>query len=929
MFRYLFNIIVLKGKEKFKFIQNLEFFLTRPLKCEVHAQPWSRGGLGHNWIWKDTKKINFFCIFLLIFLSINLSSYAAQNNDNIKVFHLNNGQTVVIKEIHSNPIVTVDTWVKTGSVNENDKNNGVSHFLEHLLFKGTKKYKVGEVDKILESKGGHFNAATSKDFTHFYITLPSQYFDTALDLHSDMMLNAQIPEAELDRERKVVQEEIRRADDSPERIQSDNITKILFKSHPYRYDTLGTPEIIGSIPRSEILNYYHKWYVPSNMITVVVGDIDTNKALNLVKQKFGASMTAKSPHSIYKREPEIKKPVEIIAKGNYNVAYLDIAFKGMPITDQKDNNALDIAASILGSGRTSRLYQNVKDKLNVVTSIEAGNESLKDDSIFIIDANLDPQNYTIAKEAIVKEIEKLKLGITQEELIRAKTQLQRQFLYGSESSESIANSIGYTMTITNNIDYYTKYIESLNKITATDVKNVANKYLSTSKMAIAGLLPDNSTVGVAYKTEETFKNVTKSVLSNGATLITDKNTSNEIISMSFIFKGGDLIEPKPGITDLIAGTLLKGTKYRSALELSKELENSGIIISPSSNPDYFEIQLKSTVQDFDKALEILADVINNPLFKQEDIDIVKNDILQSIQESRDNPLPLAMEKFNREVFPNHPYGYVGEVLEKTLPNITRDEMINFYKDYFIPENLIIAASGKIDSKLLSDKINAYFPQKCGKVVDINRLQNKFMPLAQKKSALTAKQTSAAWVVMGWPVNGIATEKDYASLKIIDALLGSGLSSRLFVDLREKQGLAYQVGTAYPSRLDNSVFMLYIGTGPKNLKTVISGFLNEINRIKTENISAKELSGEKQKINGQFLLSQETNQGKAHYLAWFESIGKGYKFNYNFPDLINSVTIDDVKQTANKYFNYPYALSIVAEQKSIMDLEKDNNSEGKR
>ncbi|MDD3012746.1 MAG: pitrilysin family protein [Candidatus Gastranaerophilales bacterium] len=884
MFRNIFNEVM----EKYKFLQNLEFF--------------------HHWI----------CIilFLLIFLSVNLNCNAVQNSDNIKVFHLNNGQTVVIKEIHSNPIVTVDTWVKTGSVNEDDSNNGVSHFLEHLLFKGTKKYKVGEVDRILESRGGHFNAATSKDFTHFYITLPSQYFDTAVDLHSDMLLNAQIPEAELNRERKVVQEEIRRADDSPERIQSDNIIKTLFKSHPYKYDTLGTSEIIGSIPRSEILKYYHRWYIPSNMITVIVGDVDTHKALSLVKQKFGDNLTAKAPQIKYSREPQVIKTVEIVKKGNYNVAYLDIAFKGVPVTDQKDNNALDIAANVLGNGRTSRLYQNVKDKLNIVTSVDAGNQSMKDDSIFIVDANLDPQNYTIAKESIIKEIEKLKQGITQEELKRAKIQLQRQFLYSSESTENIANSIGYTMTIGGNIDYYTKYIDELNKITAYDVKLAVNKYLLTSKMAVAGLLPENSNVGAIPKSEETYNNITKSVLSNGATLITDKNISNEIISMSLIFKGGDLIETKPGITDLITGILLKGTKNRSALELSKELENSGIIIAPSSNPDYFEIQLKSTAQDFDKALEILADVVNNPLFNQEDIDKFKIDILQSIQKSRDNPLPLAMEKFNREVFPNHPYGFVGEVLEKNIPNITRDEIINFYKDYFIPENLVIAASGKIDQKLLSDKINAYFPLKCGKIVDIAGLQNQFKPFAQNKSVMTAKQTSAAWVIMGWPVRGIAAEKDYASLKIIDALLGSGLSSRLFVDLREKQGLAYQVGSAYPSRLDNNVFMLYIGTEPKNLKTVTDGFLSEINRIKSENISAKELSEEKQKINGQFLLSQETNQGKAHYLAWFESIGKGYKFNYNFPDLINSVTIDDVKQTANKYFNYPYAMSIVAPQSSI-------------
>lgn len=865
---------------------------------------------------------------LLVIISIGSSCYADQVTDNINVFHLKNGHTVIIKEIHSNPIVTIDTWVKTGSVNEDKYNNGVSHFLEHLLFKGTKKHKVGEMDKILESRGGHFNAATSKDFTHFYITMPSKDFNTALDLHSDMLLNAQIPVPELNRERKVVQEEIRRAEDNPDRIQSDNITKLLFKSHPYRYDTLGTPEIIGSIPRSEILKYYHKWYVPSNMITVIVGDINTNKVLNLVKEKFASSAT-KPVQIQYAREPEIKKPAEIVEKGNYNIGYLDISFKGVPVKDQKTNNSLDIAASVLGGGRTSRLYQDIKEKLNLVTSIDAGNESMRDDSIFVVDANLDPNNYAIVKTAVIKEIEKLKQGITQEELKRAKTQLQRQFLYNSESTENIANSIGYVMTISGNIDFYTKYIENLNKITAEDVKQAVNKYLSPTSAATAVLLPESSTVGAVPKSHEAYKNVTKYVLNNGATLISEKNTSNEIISMSLAIKGGDLIEPKPGITDLIAGTLLKGTKNRTSLQLSKELENSGIIIAPSSNPDYFEIQVKSTAQDFDKALELLADIVNNPLFKQEDIDNVRTDTLEGIQASRDNPLPLALEKFYKEMFPNHPYGYVGEVLEKSLPSITRDEIVNFYKDYFIPQNMVIAVSGNVNNKDLSDKINAYFPQKEGKIVDINCLKNQFIPLDQNKSAITPKNIAAAWMIMGWPVPGMTSNKDYASLKIIDSLLGSGLSSRLFVNLREKQGLAYQISSTYPSRLDTSVFMLYLGTNPINLKTAINGFNNEINKIKCESISAKELNEQKQEIIGHFLLSQETNQDKAHYLAWFESVGKGYKFNYNFPDLINSVTIDDVKQVANKYFSYPYVMSIVAPQKSIMDLEKDNNSEGKR
>ena len=157
---------------------------------------------------------------------------------------LPNGQTLIVYEIHNNPIVTIDTWIKTGSINENDSNNGISHFLEHLFFKGTIKHPAGEMDRLLESKGAIVNAATSKDFTHYYITIPSQYFDKALELHSDMLLNPQIPAPELEKERKVVLEEIAKDSNTPAKKAYDNLNSMMYTYHPYKRKVIGTSENI-------------------------------------------------------------------------------------------------------------------------------------------------------------------------------------------------------------------------------------------------------------------------------------------------------------------------------------------------------------------------------------------------------------------------------------------------------------------------------------------------------------------------------------------------------------------------------------------------------------------------------------------------------------------------------------------------------------
>jgi len=345
--------------------------------------------------------------------------------------------------------------------------------------------------------------------------------------------------------------------------------------------------------------------------------------------------------------------------------------------------------------------------------------------------------------------------------------------------------------------------------------------------------------------------------------------------------------------------------------------------------DYFEIQLKSTKADFNKAFDILTDVLRNPLFRNNEIVKAKNDIIQNIHESRDVPSSLVFEKFTRVLYPNHPYGYQGEKIEQNLPKITRENLTGFYNKIFVPENMIVSVSGDIDNSELSRKFNKDFPASAVKLTNIYPSTTDFKPLEHNKFTFVNKNTNAASMLLGWPVGGFSSDSEYASLKILSGILGDGMSSRLFVDLREKQGLAYVINSLYPSRLDNSFFVLYIGTEPKNVSNVKRAFLHEINRIKTVPISAKELEAVKQKLIGQFELSQETNQEKAHNLGWFELMGKGYKLNYNYPDLLNSVTAEDIKNTANKYFNNPYAMSIVAPEKSIKSLEKGINSESKR
>ncbi len=335
---------------------------------------------------------------------------------------LPSGQTVIVMPVNSNPIVTIDTWIKTGSINENDKNSGVAHFLEHLFFKGTEKTPPGEFDRILESKGGVTNAATSKDFTHYYITIPAKEFDKALELHADMLLNPMIPRKELEKERLVVLEEISKGQDNPRNVMYNNLFKVIYTQnepyHPYFRPVIGSKEVIETITREEILDFYNKWYSPHNMTTVIAGDIDPNYAIKKVSELFNNNDKTYQ-EGIYPKTPVIQKQLRVEEKKDINTGYMAIAFKAPKFKEDKDGYALDVLSTILGDSRSSILNQKLKEEKQLVYSILASNSTFMDDGLFVIQTSFKLNNLKSVEDGIFKEIDLIKKGGITDEIGRA------------------------------------------------------------------------------------------------------------------------------------------------------------------------------------------------------------------------------------------------------------------------------------------------------------------------------------------------------------------------------------------------------------------------------------------------------------------------------------------------------------------------------
>lgn len=873
---------------------------------------------------KNIKKL--FILVLFAFFCITQNVFAMDYS----VYKLDNGQTVIIKEVHDNPIVTIDTWIKTGSINENDKNNGVAHFLEHLFFKGTTKHPTGEFDRILESKGAQTNAATSKDFTHYYITLPSKYFETAIDLHADMLMNPLIPRKELEKERKVVIEEIAKTNDNPESKLYENMVQSFYINHPYKRKVIGKKEIIENISREEIFNFYNSWYNPSNMITVVVGDIDTTQALDLIKKNFNRPEAKNCKNPKYKSDKNIEKQIEITAKDKVKNGYMLIGFRGVPQENRADSYALDVLATILGDGRTSKLYQAVKEQKQLAYSISAGHASMKDDSLVFVRANFTPENKDKVKKAIFDEITKVRNGnIDEQEISTAKNIIERDTFYARESTSNIANELGYTTLVYGDAKYYDEYIDNIKKVTKADLIRVAKKYLNPNHAVISIMLPDTASEenikkisNVAHPKPVVIKkekNITQYKLSNNLNLIINHNTLNDIVAMEIYAKGGNFIEKKAGTGTITASVMMKGTKKYSQIDLSQTMEQNGIKIVPANGSDYFSISVKTTKNDLPLTFDLLNEVVNNATLDKNEIERIKTEKIYAIQQNRDTPSSVAFEEFKTAIWANTPYGVTGKVMEKTIPTINKNDVEEFYNTVFYPENLVISINGNVNDEEIIKNIEQIFCTKKytnAKKFEYSNYKNKFLPLSATKNVKKEKDAEAAWILMGWLTDGVQNKKDIAALQVIDSILGGGMSSRLFSNLRGEQGLAYQVGSSFAANVNQGVFAVYIGTNPETALHSKNELLKQINLLKKEFVSDKELQEAKDKILGNFVLSQETNMEKAYTLGWFELSGRGFDYINEFPKLIECVTPTEVIRVANKYFEKPYVFTIVAPKKYL-------------
>ncbi|MEL6554714.1 MAG: pitrilysin family protein [Cyanobacteria bacterium J06621_11] len=393
----------------------------------------------------------------------------------------------------------------------------------------------------------------------------------------------------------------------------------------------------------------------------------------------------------------------------------------------------------------------------------------------------------------------------------------------------------------------------------------------------------------------------RTTLPNGLTVIAVENPIADIVaSRIFIRAGhGHETEKTSGLFSLLTAVLTKGTTHKDALEIAEVVESIGAGFGADVASDYSIVSLKTVSTDFETVLKLAAEVIRQPSFPEAEIELERRLILQGLQSIKEQPFSVAYNHLRETIYAGHPYGLTNAQTEECIAEFTRDELISTHQQYFRPDNMVITIVGRMAPKLAVKLVEQFFGDWKSPNKPLPQLHFPNIKRTAQK-IVTAQETNQAFVILGYLADAVS-EVNYAALKLINTYLGNGLSSRLFVELREKQGLAYDVSTFYPTRLGTAQFVAYIGTAPENVPVALAGLQKEIARLKTTSLTAEELQVCKNKILGQYALGKQTNSQIAQTLGWYEVLGLGIEFDEAFQRAIAAVTIEDIQAAANTCF----------------------------
>ncbi len=854
---------------------------------------------------------------------------------------LPNGLTVLLTADHTAPIVAVNMWFGVGSVHETEEMNGLAHFQEHMVFKGTEKYGVGEIANLVKSAGGNLNAGTSFSYTLYYIVLPSSQFQTALEVQADAMMNSTFDPEEFTKERLVVMDEARMYDDRPESFVFYRTMELGFDKHTYRRPIAGYGHIVEKITREQLVDFYGNYYRPSNAVLVVVGDVDPGEAFAKIEKVYGDWDAG----SVVINEPPVEPPQESFRYKSYSSTmdhgYLGAGFH-VPSILHDDYPALEMLSELLSSGRSSRLYRKVLEEKRLVTTVSASLLAEKWPGFFLVMASMPPQRWDAARAAIFEEVERFKHEpVGDDELQKARRQLERGMYRELETMEGQASNLGYYHLLG---DYRLSdhHRDAIKSVTPERLVQVTRRYFHSDNCSLVcylpegnGALPTEETVATAMRESlssdggasdmnsdpagvvtsppdtgvgsrsEARRAVDGSVgmfeLDNGVRVVLKRRTTVPLVSMLTVFQGGSRYEPagKTGLAMLTHRSILKGSQSYSAEEIVETIEGLGGSIDSFGNFDTGGIYMSVLAEHLDGALPVYHDVVRRPAFDAERVSRQREKALEELSKRHDNPIQLAMDAMFKDVFGDHPYAYPFLGDRGHAAALTESDCAAWYRSLLVPANVVVAFVGDIEEGKARDIAERLYGDLPAGPIPTPVTSAGEHPHTPGVHVLRKKDLKQSVTFVGYTAPPMLTD-DAIALEVLNGVL-TGLGGRLFVELRDKRSLGYMTGSAFNPLRQRSVFFGYANPSPDGVEEAVRVIRHELDLVTKEMVTEDEFERSRQWLLGSQLMQLQRNGSQATAYGTYEALGFGYGVVERTAEMIQGVTREAMRDAAAKVF----------------------------
>ncbi len=818
----------------------------------------------------------------------------------VRVTTLANGLTIIVREDHSAPVVSAQAWCKTGSIHEGKwLGAGLSHVLEHMLFKGTTTRGAGRIDQEVQDVGGYMNAYTSFDRTVYWINAPNTGATVAVDVLCDIMQNATLPAEELAKELDVIRREMDMNQDDPDRRASRRLFETAYTQSPYRFTIIGYSDIFNELKPDDIHAHYRERYTPNNLFMVVVGDVKQEEVIAQITAAFSKSKLKTVLPAFLAHEPKQTAPRELIEEAPIELGHLFFSWH-IPDVRHPDLPALDILATLLGNGRSSRLFREIREKKALVNSIDAWTYTPGEAGLFGVSANVDADKFSVAKTAIIEEIERLKTELVPvDELAKVIKQFIAATLATRKTMQGQAQDLGGNWIAANDLGFSERYLAAVKQVTLADLQRIANQYLTVTNRNLYALLPTGSMPTQTENAPSLSENpIQKFELANGLRLLVKEDHRLPFVEFRASLKGGVLVETPEnnGLTQLTAKMLLQGTHQRSAEQIATEIESVGGSIDTFGGNNSFGISAEVMSSDFEVGLNLLTDVLLRPAFPADAFQREQQFQLAGIKAQNDHMLQSGGRMMRRALFGDATYGLTSIGTESSVKSVTLAQLKSFHQDFVSPGNCVLAVFGDVNTEQVKAAVEKNFSNWIKKPMPAKLAGSK--PFTKIVRQEETRDKTQAVLLVGFPGVSVFDEDRYALELIQEAC--SDLGSRLFVRVREKLGLAYFVGAQHFPGLVPGYFAFYVGTMPEKLELVEKELLKEAELLRTEGLSSEELKRAKAKIIGQKKIGRQDLGGYAMVATLDELYGLGYDHSNQDEPQYEAVTVGQIKSVAKKY-----------------------------